>query len=967
MEKIFEKYEKIEEIGRYVNVIKAKNKISGEYVIIKLIDKKYLNNINKYLSKLNIMKILSSDNFISIIETYDTKDYFYIVMELCLLNLEEFMKIRNEGLSIEEIKEILFQINLILKKMIEKEIYHENIKLSNILISLKNINHISIKLSDFGLNKIEENNLANAPEIIEKGNISIKSDIWSLGIIIYYLLFNEYPYNGKTKFELNKDIYSNKKLKKIGNNELDDLINKMLCIDYNKRISWNEYFNHTFFINYISYQNLNFPEFSFKNKINKDIKFRCKECPYIPLIGILYENDEIKIQSRCQNGHYNIEKLEEFYNRNLLKTEMNCLIGNEYLNNYNEFYYCNDCNIYICSKHINQHEHINTILINQINNYCIEHKNKFTSFCKKCSINLCDNCKLNHLNHNLINLDMFKLNKKQIEEYENKINKIETNLNVFFKNVKKIYEEFERYQINLINSITRYKNINKIQINLCKDLIEKYKIMNNENRLNYEIIENIKNIFNFKPIDCEIDNTFHILTKIQKYYSYMNNNYNCILERSKNFINIDFKITNEEKKYLLTNFKPLENNLEFIEKHDIGANFYYYGEIIRKNGVIKKHGRGIYLYSNGTKRFGCFKNDKLNGYLIEFERDGFIEKYYKKDNSDKGFYIRKYSDGVITKGTHKNGIGDGFSITYYPNGDIKIIELKDNISNGYYINYCLNGEKYEGEIKNGNKNGIGIFTTFLSKYEGEWKNNNKEGIGKLCMNNSKEGYEGEFKNNNEHGFGIQFNENGLKMYEGEYKNGFPNGYGIDYYSNGNKRNEGFYINGIPSKFSISYLEDGFIFYIGYLDNGKRDGFGSYKDKPNEKKIGFWKNDKANGYYSIFNSDGSWYRGYVKDGEFEGYGIYKWNNGNIYEGEWKNSQPHGYGIYKYFDGSIYKGMLKNNNIEGYGELITDIGIYKGEWKNNLKNGFGIENFGNSKKYEYVFYENGILIETIKDFI
>ena len=69
MEKIFEKYEKIEEIGRYVNVIKAKNKISGEYVIIKLIDKKYLNNINKYLSKLNIMKILSSDNFIYIIKT----------------------------------------------------------------------------------------------------------------------------------------------------------------------------------------------------------------------------------------------------------------------------------------------------------------------------------------------------------------------------------------------------------------------------------------------------------------------------------------------------------------------------------------------------------------------------------------------------------------------------------------------------------------------------------------------------------------------------------------------------------------------------------------------------------------------------------------------------------------------------------------------------------------------------------
>ena len=545
MDKILEKYEKKEEIGRNVNMIKARNKIAGEYVAIKLIDKKNINNLNNYLSKLNIMKILSSDNFISIIETYDTKDYYYIVMELCLLNLEEFMKIRNEGLSIEEIKEILFQINLILKKMIEKEIFHGNIKLSNILISLKKINHITIKLSDFGLNKIEENYLTNAPEIIEKGNISMKSDIWSLGIIIYYLLFNEYPYNGKTKIELNKDIYSNKKLKKSGNNELDDLINKMLYVDCNKRISWNEYFNHSFFINYISYQNLNFPEFTFKNKINKDIKFRCKECPYIPLIGILYENDEIKIQSRCQKGHYNIEKIEEFYNRNLFNPEIKCSIENEYLKNNNDFYYCNDCNIFVCPKHFKEHQHNNTILINQIDNYCIEHKNKFTSFCKKCSINLCDNCKLNHLNHNLINLDIYKLNIKTIEEYENKINKIERNLNDFFIKVKKIYEEFERYQINVINSIIRYRNINKIQINLCKDLIEKYKTMNNENILNYEIIENIKNILNFKPIDCEIDNTFHILTKIQKYYSFMNNNYNCILERSNNLINIDFKITNE--------------------------------------------------------------------------------------------------------------------------------------------------------------------------------------------------------------------------------------------------------------------------------------------------------------------------------------------------------------------------------------------------------------------------------------
>ena len=49
-----------------------------------------------------------------------------------------------------------------------------------------------------------------APEVLENENILDKSDIWSLRIIIYYLLFNEYLYNGKTEVQINKDIHSEK-------------------------------------------------------------------------------------------------------------------------------------------------------------------------------------------------------------------------------------------------------------------------------------------------------------------------------------------------------------------------------------------------------------------------------------------------------------------------------------------------------------------------------------------------------------------------------------------------------------------------------------------------------------------------------------------------------------------------------------------------------------------------------------
>jgi serine/threonine protein kinase len=54
-------------------------------------------------------------------------------------------------------------------------------------------------------------NLTLSPEELKKGKNSIKSYIWILAIIIYYMLFNEFPYNGDIEFQLNNDIHSNKK------------------------------------------------------------------------------------------------------------------------------------------------------------------------------------------------------------------------------------------------------------------------------------------------------------------------------------------------------------------------------------------------------------------------------------------------------------------------------------------------------------------------------------------------------------------------------------------------------------------------------------------------------------------------------------------------------------------------------------------------------------------------------------
>ena len=157
---IWDKFEEIKIIKKeeYGELFEAKNKNTQKYIIIKRIDKsKYT---NEYLSEINIMNKLKCENSISLIESFDTKDYFYIITDYYLMNLKEYMNKRNEGLSIEEIKEILIQLNNIFMN----NIGDINLTLSNIVICLDQLNKIKFKLTNYQL--IKNNLLYTPPEIL---------------------------------------------------------------------------------------------------------------------------------------------------------------------------------------------------------------------------------------------------------------------------------------------------------------------------------------------------------------------------------------------------------------------------------------------------------------------------------------------------------------------------------------------------------------------------------------------------------------------------------------------------------------------------------------------------------------------------------------------------------------------------------------------------------------------------------
>ena len=200
------------------------------------------------------------DNILKYYEYFHNEKELAIVMELCDCNISDLIKHRYKGFKLKEIKDILNQINISLKKMIENRIVQNYILLENILIKFKNkerTNYI-VKLDFYyEMESIKTpkgrdiKSIFKAPEIVfGKSHIDIdKCYLWSLELLIYYLYFDEIPFNG-TKIAIYHQIekLGINHFKKTENSDLDNLIRGLLRKDPKERLSIMEYFEHPFFI-----------------------------------------------------------------------------------------------------------------------------------------------------------------------------------------------------------------------------------------------------------------------------------------------------------------------------------------------------------------------------------------------------------------------------------------------------------------------------------------------------------------------------------------------------------------------------------------------------------------------------------------------------------------------------------------------------------------------------------------------
>ena len=212
--------------------------------IIKQVDKKYIN------SEIDIMKTLNHINILKLYDVITHKNNLFLVLEYCNKgDLTNYIRSGDNTHDIDYIKQILCGLNYLYKN----NILHRDIKPQNILI-----NNNIIKICDFGFAKnIKDYDLLNtfcgsplymAPEILKYREYTDKSDIWSLGVIMYEIIFKRHPYMSSNHIDLINKIKKNDLI--IGNSPLSPLLKRMLVNNPKDRISWVELFSTNWFENY---------------------------------------------------------------------------------------------------------------------------------------------------------------------------------------------------------------------------------------------------------------------------------------------------------------------------------------------------------------------------------------------------------------------------------------------------------------------------------------------------------------------------------------------------------------------------------------------------------------------------------------------------------------------------------------------------------------------------------------------
>lgn len=205
-----DRYEILEVIGTggMAVVYKAMCHRLNRYVAVKILRDELANDEEfrqRFQTEAQAVAMLSHPNIVSVYDVSHSDDVEYIVMELIEgVTLMQYMK-KKGALGWKEALHFAVQISKALEHAHEKGIVHRDIKPQNIMI----LKDGTIKVADFGIAALESAQEKKsdqtvgsvhyiAPEQARGEQPDPRSDIYSLGVVLYEMLTGKMPYDGDT-------------------------------------------------------------------------------------------------------------------------------------------------------------------------------------------------------------------------------------------------------------------------------------------------------------------------------------------------------------------------------------------------------------------------------------------------------------------------------------------------------------------------------------------------------------------------------------------------------------------------------------------------------------------------------------------------------------------------------------------------------------------------------------------------
>ena len=203
------RYEVLNKIGAggMSVVYKGRDQKLNRYVAIKVLKSEYRedkNFIRKFKEEAQAAACLAHPNIVNVYDVGEEAGDHYIVMELVEgITLKNYIE-RKGRMTIKEATSIGIQVSMGLEVAHNNDIVHRDIKPQNIMISKDG----KVKVMDFGIAKAatSETIASNAmgsvhytsPEQARGGYSDAKSDIYSLGIVMFEMVTGRVPFDGET-------------------------------------------------------------------------------------------------------------------------------------------------------------------------------------------------------------------------------------------------------------------------------------------------------------------------------------------------------------------------------------------------------------------------------------------------------------------------------------------------------------------------------------------------------------------------------------------------------------------------------------------------------------------------------------------------------------------------------------------------------------------------------------------------